>query len=155
MLDRKEKMAPKNASGLEYIRVMRKVFSENPFEQAVGCTLAERREGEILRMTDPRGYRYNGYSRTLHEMCRTLMRHKPFDTSCFKSFLAYSMVVVLFSKKTFPDMKHDGTYEKELGKKFADVDRMFRFEDDGMEHTNILFHLKNAFAHGRVVWDGS
>lgn len=157
MLDRLEKMAlgKNDAPGLEYVHTMRNAFSENPFEKAVGCTLAEGRDRAILEMTDPRGYVYNGYNRSLHEMCHTLLRHEPYNVSCFRSFLAYSTVVALFSKKTFPDMKHDGTYEHELGKRFTSVDRMFRFEDDGKERTEILFNLKNAFAHGRVIWDGS
>lgn len=157
MLDTLEKNAQdkKDAPGMEYVRIMRKVFSKNPFEQAIGCRLEEGHDREILEMTDPRGYAYNDYNCSLHKMCHTLLRHEPYDISCFKSFLAYSTVVVLFSKKTFPDMTHDKTYERRLGNKFAVVDRVFRFEDDGEERTDILFHLKNAFAHGRVIGDGS
>ena len=153
ILDTHEKNAwdKKDAPVMEYVRIMRKVFSKNLFQQAIECRLAEGYDRKILEMTDPKGYAYNDYNCSLHKMCHTLLRHEPYDISCFKSFLAYSTVVVLFSKKTFPDMKHDWTYERRLGDSFAVVDRMFHFEDDGEERTDILFHLKNAFAHGRVI----
>ena len=73
------------------------------------------------------------------------------DFVLLRFFLASSLVVDLFSKKVVLRTK-EMVREEDIGEKFSVVDDLFyfRYEEDDLEREKILFHLKNAFAHGRV-----
>ena len=144
------------APGLEYIRILKEVFQDRYlFKPILDAKLVDSCDKTIFDNIDMRRYRYNDYNHQLCLICHALIHKQSIDIDIFRSFLAFSLVINLFSKKTILRTTKI-VREEDIGKDFSDVDDLFffRYEDDSLEKDKVLFHLKNAFAHGRIQTDG-